>query len=191
MFTLPSMYSRSQSMAAEPVAGPSSGAGSREAAGGSAGQNMPPILRRLISNPGTTVEELERQQRGEIPIRDQMPKPAGAEAPRQQPTAPVQKRLPPAAPNEPESPNTTLKRTLNILPQASSLAAKPRDQADWNPAPGSSKEDRPNGHSPGLSSDFSQLMSSFGQPSDPTPNAVSFCLCILSCVHLSHCIIIC
>ena len=82
----------------------------------SAGQ-MPPILQRLMSTPGRTVQEIEQQQRGEIP-RDQMPQPVGAEAPTgsvpciagQQPV-PVKTSffLP-----EPQSPDTALKRTLNI-----------------------------------------------------------------------------
>ena len=76
---------------------------------------MPPLLQRLMSNQGATLEEIERQQRGEIP-RDQMPQPAGAEAPPGLPNGAVTVPVPKPLLTEPESPNTALKRTLNILP---------------------------------------------------------------------------
>ena len=94
---------------------------------------LPALIQRMMSNSGTTVEELERQHRGDIP-RDQMPQPAGAEAP----AAPAPSRSivngAPAqhsqqaqqnnatfwqsfgAQGESQSPDTALKRTLNILP---------------------------------------------------------------------------
>ena len=78
---------------------------------------MPPLLQRLMSNQGATLEEIERQQRGEFP-RDQMPKPAGAEAPSVLPNGAVAVPVSRPLPTEPESPNTALKRTLNILPRS-------------------------------------------------------------------------
>ncbi len=46
---------------------PSSGPTGMMSSGGS---GMPPMLQRLMSNPGGTLEEIERQQRGEIPRYD-------------------------------------------------------------------------------------------------------------------------
>lgn len=80
-----------------------------------------------------TVEELERQQRGEI-RRDLMPQPAGAEAPRDylmagatipmQPASTLRRRLSPDSSDDTDhmdSPDTTLKRTLNMLPARSDV----------------------------------------------------------------------
>ena len=62
---------------------------------------MPPLLQRLMSQPGNTLEEIERQQHE---------KGAADSSPRS-------KKQPPDNPGqEPESPATDIKRKLNILP---------------------------------------------------------------------------
>lgn len=79
---------------------------------------IPPFLQRLMSNSGATVAEIERQQRGEMP-RDQMPDPVGEEAPSGGINGQAQKITPSVQrldSKEPDSPNTALKRSLNILP---------------------------------------------------------------------------
>ena len=95
------------------------------------------LLQRLMSNPGTTVEELERRHRGEIP-RDQMPKPVGEEAPPGGMNGVALVNMPPKDlashmnrvsnihKDEPDSPNTALKGSLNILPPPD---VKPKDTA--------------------------------------------------------------
>lgn len=97
------------------------------------------------------------ESRGEMPFRDQMPKPAGAEAPRQTAhQAPVvgsiavgATRLP--SYGEPDSPNTTLKKTLNILPAQPKPSPEVREELNGPTA-----------------ADISQLLS-FGE----VPNTVS------------------
>ena len=100
---------------------------------GRGGSGMPPMLQRLMSNPGpgVTVEEIERQHRGEIP-RDQMPKPAGAEAPctsingaiisqsistslsSKTANVPAKSQPTTASSDEPQSPNTAAASNSNI-----------------------------------------------------------------------------
>ena len=116
---------------------------------GRGGSGMPPMLQRLMSNPGpgVTVEEIERQHRGEIP-RDQMPKPAGAEAPctsingaiisqsistslsSKTANVPAKSQPTTASSDEPQSPNTLLKQTLKIgskVPSSSSSICSDSD----------------------------------------------------------------
>lgn len=96
------------------------------------GGQMPPLLQRLMSHPGSYLEEIERNQRGEI-HRDDMPKPAGAEAPPSATNGAAVPKLasPPKTVQamwndpEPDSPNTALRRTLNILPNSSTGASSP------------------------------------------------------------------
>ena len=115
------------------------------------GSGMPPMLQRLMSNPGLTVEEIERQHRGEIP-RDQMPKPAGAEAPctsingaiisQSISTSSSKTANVPAKPqsiiapsDEPQSPNTLLKQTLKIgskVPSTSSIICSDSDKPTYS-----------------------------------------------------------
>ena len=116
---------------------------------------MPPMLQRLMSNPGLTVEEIERQHRGEIP-RDQMPKPAGAEAPctsingaiisqsistsssSKTANAPAKPQNITASSDEPQSPNTLLKQTLKIgskaVPSSSSSVCSGSETKPTYPA---------------------------------------------------------
>ena len=86
--------------------------------GGPPTGQMPPLLQRLMSNPGATVAEIERQQHSGMP-RDQMPEPVGEEAPpggiNGTKRSKVSKK-PRLQCEEPDSPNTALKRSLNILP---------------------------------------------------------------------------
>ncbi len=86
-------------------------------------QEMPALLQRLMSNPPgpPTLEEIERHQRSEM-HRDQMPKPAGEEAP----PANHMPILSYSPVSEPDSPNTALKRTLNILPINPQVGSRPK-----------------------------------------------------------------
>ncbi len=93
-------------------------------------EQLPPLLQHLMSNPGSTLAEIERQQRGEMP-RDQMPQPAGAEAPAatsQNINSKLFHTITTASAgingqstDTPDSPNTALKRSLNILPPVVSV----------------------------------------------------------------------
>ena len=128
---------------------------------------MPNLLQRIMTNPATTVEELERQHRGDIP-RDQMPQPAGAEAPTEAPTAPMPSRVVSGAAktsvssmststtafwqslgsgsssginNGPgsgsqSSPDTALKRSLNMLPTRVTLASVSTSSKTASMSPG-------------------------------------------------------
>ena len=99
-------------MPEEPRASSSSRAVPQASKEGSGGDSqLHPLLKSIMSNPANTLQEIERQQHGEMAVdiyrRHPLPGFSNGFS-----SGPAQCNL-----TEPESPNTALKRTLNILPQ--------------------------------------------------------------------------